>query len=193
MATTIEQASDETLCRAVAGGDEAALRLLVARHRNRIYGLFVRSTGNRSDADDLFQEVWIRVVRAAGEFDSAQRFSPWLYRIAVNLLRDGARRRAARPWDVTFDGALPEQGDGGPAPDDLAVAGQEAAALHRAIATLPAGQREVLVLRYLEGMAEREVAEAAGIPPGTVKSRLHHALRNLRARLQPAVEEEAIG
>ena len=68
-----------------------------------------------------------------------------------------------------------------------------AGALHRAIATLPAGQREVLVLRYLEGLGEREVAEAAGIPPGTVKSRLHHALRNLRARLLPACDEEAMG
>ncbi len=193
MAERIEQASDETLCRAVARGDEAALRLLVERHRDRVYGLLVRSTGSRADADDLFQEVWIRVVRAADDFEPAQRYSPWLSRIALNLLRDGARRRSARPWDVTGDGVLPEQGDGRPAPDDLAVRGQEAAALHRAIAPLPAGQREVLVLRYLEGLGEREVAEAAGIPPGTVKSRLHHALRNLRARLLPAGDEEAMG
>jgi len=193
MAQAIEQTSDEALCRALARGDERALRALVERHRHRIYGLLVRSTGSTADADDLFQEVWIRVVRAAGEFDATQRFSPWLYRIAVNLLRDAARRRAARPWDVTTDGALPEAGDGAPAPDSLAAAGQEAEALHRAIATLPAGQREVLVLRYLEGLGEREVAEAAGIPPGTVKSRLHHALRNLRARLSPRQEEGALG
>lgn len=194
MATRVtDQTSDEALCRAVARGDQRALRVLVERHRHRIYGLLVRSTGSSADADDLFQEVWMRVVRAAGEFDDTQRFSPWLYRIAINLLRDAARRRAARPWDVTFDGALPDADDGAPAPDSLAVAGQEAAALHRAIAQLPAGQREVLVLRYLEGLGEREVADAAGIPPGTVKSRLHHALRNLRARLLPTHDEEALG
>ncbi|WP_373046456.1 RNA polymerase sigma factor [Vulgatibacter sp.] len=183
MARWSEQTSDETLCRAVARGDEAALACLVERHRRRVYALLLRSTGSSADADDLFQELWIRVVRAAGSFDPTQRFSPWLYRIAVNLVRDAARRRIARPWDVTGDGELPESGEAGPAPDLLAAAGQEAQALHEAIAALPAGQREVLVLRYLEGLGEREVAEAAGIPPGTVKSRLHHAIKNLRARL----------
>jgi len=186
------RASDEALCRALARGEEGALRVLVERHRNRVYGLLLRSTGNHADADDLFQEVWIRVVRAAADFDPAQRFVPWLHRIALNLVRDAARRRAARPWSVTGDGALPEPGDEAPAPDAQVVAGQEAAALHRAIAALPEGQREVLVLRYIEGLGEREVAEAAGIPPGTVKSRLHHAMRNLRAFFAGR-GEEAVG
>ena len=191
MAETNDRASDETLCRAVARGDERALRLLVERHRDRVYGLLLRSTANHADADDLFQEVWIRVVRAAGTFDPAQRFVPWLHRIAINLVRDAARRRTARPWAVTDDGTLPVATDGAPAPDVQAVAGQEAAVLHRAIAALPEGQREVLVLRYIEGLGEREVAEAAGIPPGTVKSRLHHAMRNLRAFFATAAEEVA--
>lgn len=183
METAPHQLSDETLCRAVARGDERALAQLVSRWRDRLYAVLLRSTGSSGDAEDLFQELWIRVVRAAPDFDPGQRFSTWVYRIAINLTRDAARRRSARLWDLTGDGALPEGEDPTPLPDALASGGQEARALHRAIGELPAGQREVLVLRYLEGLDEREVAEAAGIPQGTVKSRLHHAVRALRRKL----------
>lgn len=192
MTERAETPSDEQLCRAVARGDERALRVLVERHRDRVYGLLLRSTGSAADADDLFQEVWIRVVRAAGDFDPAQRFRPWLWRIAINLVRDAARRRKALVWSTTEDGNLPERGDPAPAPDAQVAAGQEARALHRAIASLPQGQRDVLLLRWIEGLGEREVAEAVGIPPGTVKSRLHHAMRNLRALLTAAPGREEV-
>lgn len=185
-------ATDEVLCQAVARNDERALRLLLERWRQRMYALLVRSTGSTADAEDLFQELWIRVVRAAPDFDPSLRFSTWLYRIAINLTRDAARRRGAAAFaEVTRDGELPDGRDENPLPDAAAVGAQEADALRRAIATLPAGQREVLVLRYLEGLGEVEVAEAAGIPPGTVKSRLHHAVRNLRDRLAGLRAEEA--
>lgn len=176
--------SDEALCGAIARGRSDALRTLMERYRDRMYALLLRSTRNRADADDLFQELWIRVVRASGEFDTTQRFSTWIYRIAVNLTRDAARRRQASHFaEPTLDGEVPDGADERPLPDALASGSQEAAALHRAIATLPAGQREVLVLRYIEGLAEADVAAAAGIPAGTVKSRLHHAVKSLRAKL----------
>ena len=193
MAAIAGEPTDEVLCQQLARGEESALRTLVARHRHRIWGLLLRSTGNEADAEDLFQEVWIRVVRAAGDFDPRQRFAPWLYRIAVNLLRDAARRRKAMPIAPTGDGTLPEQADRRRGADEEVAAGQEARALHQAIASLPAGQRDVLLLRWIEGLGEREVAEAVGIPPGTVKSRLHHAMRNLRALLVRPGGEEAAG
>jgi RNA polymerase sigma-70 factor (ECF subfamily) len=178
-------ATDESLCAAVARGDERALERLIERWKGRMYALLLRSAGGRAaEADDLFQELWIRVVRAAPEFDPRLRFGTWLYRIAVNLTRDAARRRSASGYaEVTRDGALPEGADQAPGPDDHVVAAQEAVELRRAIDALPAGQREVLVLRYLEGLPEAEVAAAAGIPAGTVKSRLHHAVRALRRAL----------
>jgi len=188
--------SDEELCGAVARADGAALRALMERYRDRMYALLLRSTRSRADADDLFQELWIRVVRASGEFDTTQRFSTWIYRIAVNLTRDAARRRRAAHFaEPTLDGEVPDDADERPLPDALASGSQEAAALHRAIATLPAGQREVLVLRYIEGLAEADVAAAAGIPAGTVKSRRHHAVKSLRAKLAslaPESPEEAV-
>jgi RNA polymerase sigma-70 factor, ECF subfamily len=189
-----KSASDEALCSAVAGGDEASLRALLERYRDRMYALLLRSTRSRADADDLFQELWMKVVRAAPEFDTSQRFSTWIYRIAVNLTRDAARRRGASHFaEVTRDGEIPDGADEKPLPDDLAVGAEEARALHAAIATLPAGQREVLVLRYIEGLGESEVAAAAGIPAGTVKSRLHHAVKSLRLKLaELAVAAEEI-
>lgn len=185
-----ERRTDEALCAAVARGDERALRVLLERYRDRTYAILARSVPSRADADDLFQELWLRVVRSADDFDPTLRFSSWVYRIAVNLVRDHARRRAAAPVAATGDGALPERADEAPAPDAIAAGHQEARALERAIARLPEGQREVLVLRYLEGLGETEVAKAAGIPPGTVKSRLHHAVRGLRRELSGLREEE---
>ncbi len=182
--------TDEVLCVAVSRGDEGALRVLLDRYRDRTYGILARSLPNRADADDLFQELWIRVVRAADDFDPTLRFSSWVYRIAVNLVRDHLRRRAAARVVDSEDGSPPERADEAPAPDAVAAGNQEARALARAIARLPEGQREVLVLRYFEGLGEGEVAEAAGIPPGTVKSRLHHAVRGLRRELATLREEE---
>lgn len=193
MAEMAGEPTDEVLCQRLAQGEESALRVLVCRHRNRIWGLLLRSTANEADAEDLFQEVWIRVVRAAGDFDPGQRFAPWLYRIVVNLLRDAARRRKAMPVAPTADGVLPERGSRERPADELVAASQEARALHRAIASLPEGQRDVLLLRWIEGLGEREVAEAVGIPPGTVKSRLHHAMKNLRSLLVRPAGEEAAG
>lgn len=184
-----DRRTDEALCVAVARGDERALRVLVDRYRDRTYAILARSVPSRADADDLFQELWLRVVRSADDFDPRLRFSSWVYRIAVNLVRDHARRRAASPVAATADGALPERADEAPAPDVAAVGAEESRALAEAIARLPDGQREVLVLRYFEGLGEAEVAKAAGIPAGTVKSRLHHAVRGLRGALAALREE----
>lgn len=186
-----ESRSDEALCVAVGRGDEAALRALVQRHRDRAFAILLRSTAREADAEDLFQELWLRVVRAAASFDPSQRFAPWLFRIAVNLARDAARRRAALHHALpTRDGILPDGADEAPLPDEQLVEAGRARALRAAIAALPAGQREVVVLRWLEGLGEAETAEAAGIPPGTVKSRLHHAAKALRERLAPLRAEE---
>jgi RNA polymerase sigma-70 factor (ECF subfamily) len=185
-------ATDEALCAAVARGDERAVATLMERWKGRMFAVLLRSTGGRApEAEDLFQELWMRVVRAAPDFDPRLRFGTWLYRIAVNLTRDAARRRAASGFaEVTRDGALPEGADEAPRPDDRLAGAEAAGELRRAIAALPEGQREVLVLRYLEELPEAEVAAAAGIPAGTVKSRLHHAVRALRRALAPLQEEE---
>jgi RNA polymerase sigma-70 factor (ECF subfamily) len=165
--------SDEELMRAVAGGDEVALTALIDRHSARVHAFLLRYSGNRADADDLLQETWVRVARAAQSFDAARRFRSWLYGIATHLARDQFRRRSAKERALRALATQPraQQRDA-----------LDRAELHERIAELPDSMRAVLQLRYFESMGEAEMAEALGIPRGTVKSRLHAALRELRIR-----------
>lgn len=161
--------SDEALVRQVARGEQQALAELLRRWQRPLAHFLHRRTGGR-DVDDLYQEVWLRVVRAAERFDGERRFSTWLFHIALNLCRDWQRRRPAEP----------ACGDG---PVDVAPAARADAGIDvaRLLARLPAAQREVVALRYLHDLSEEEVATMLDIPRGTVKSRLHHAIARLNA------------
>jgi len=161
-------ATDEDLIRALAGGDERALEELYRRYERPLYRFLHRHTGGR-DVEDLHQETWIRVVRFAGRFDPDRRFSTWLFQIAVNLSRDLHRRttpeRAVSPPPASADGST-----------RATEARIDAEALLRA---LPEPQREAVILRYYHDFSEEEAARILGCPRGTVKSRLHHAIRRL--------------
>ena len=160
--------SDEVLVQAVARGDEPALRELCGRWERPLYQFLFRHTGGR-DVDDLYQETWLRVVRAANRFDPTRRFSTWLFQIAVNLCRDFHRRPPPEPVDVAPDAA---------GVDHIAAA-EAGIDARRLLAALPEAQRSVVLLRYYHDLPEDEVAEITGVPRGTVKSRLHHALARL--------------
>ena len=154
-------------------GDELALRELLRRYERPLSHFIYRHTGGR-DVEDLYQDTWLRVVQHAARFDPGRRFSTWLFQIAVNLCRDWHRRPPPDPAH------LPDS----IAKDDLPAAEARIDAA-RLLATLPEPQREVLLLRYYQGLTEDEVAHILDCPKGTVKSRLHNAL----ARLAAAVKE----
>lgn len=156
---------------AVARGDERALGALVDRHAVRIHAHLVRVCGSRDDADDLLQETWVRVARGARTHRAGSPVRPWLYGIASNLANDLWRRRAVRARAAA--GALAEPT--APAPGAL-----EGLALRQRLERLPERLREVVWLRYYAGLDEAEMAQALGIPRGTVKSRLHGAIRALK-------------
>jgi len=167
--------SDEALMARVAAGEAAALAELYQRWSTPLHRFLVRSTSGRDgrdarDAEDLQQETWLRVVRAADRFDPRRRFSTWLFQIALNLVRDRQRRPPPAPVDPETLG-LPAP-DARPATD----AGLDAA---RLLSALPEAQREAVVLRYCHDLSEDEVATILGCPRGTVKSRLHHAMKRL--------------
>src|SRR5262245_62152024 len=168
--------SDETLVARVARGDARALELLCRRWERPLYAFLTRQTGGR-DADDLYQDTWLRVVRAAPRFDPARRFSTWLFQIALNRSRDWLRRPPPEPLDRVRDSA---------APPDSADARIDA---ERLLAALPDRQRAAVILRYWPDCDEDAVARILHIPRGTVKSRLHHAMRRLVTLARAATQD----
>ena len=159
---------------AVATGDAGALRELTSRWQRPLYAFLHRAAAGR-ETDDLYQETWLRVVRAARSFDARLRFSTWLFQIALNLSRDLHRRALPEPTppEALEQAAVAERTA---APGDARDAALD---VQRLLAALPEAQREVVVLRVLEDVPEDEVARILGCPRGTVKSRLHHGLARL--------------
>ena len=160
----------------VQRGELQAFELLFDRFRGRLFGFLVRRCGDGSVAEDLLQETWLRVVRSRDRFDPRRRFSTWLFQIANNLCRDRGRRleverRGKRKLTEALLADTPASRTS-PVDARLDMSGQ--------LARLSDRLREVVVLRYFHDLSEREIATIVGIPPGTVKSRLHQAIRVMR-------------
>ena len=153
-----------------ATGDASALEALCGRYERPLHQFLWRHLGGR-DVDDLYQETWLRVVRAAARFDRRRRFSTWLFQIALNLCRDWGRRPPPEPIDpASIREPVAEHADRDAALD-----------VARLLSALPEEQRAAVVLRYCHDLPEDEVAMILDVPRGTVKSRLHAAVRRLVA------------
>jgi len=168
-------------------GDEAAWEELVRQHTRQVYGLCYRFTGSGAEAQDLTQEVFLRVFRTLKTFRSAEgSFGTWLARVARNLLIDHYRRtRQERVTDSIEEQlvVLEEKGATASERPDHAVAGREASQiLQAALRKLSPDLREAVILRDLQEMEYREIADVLGIPEGTVKSRINRGRAEL-ARL----------
>jgi RNA polymerase sigma-70 factor (ECF subfamily) len=165
--------SDVELVAAINGGDAAAFEVLYRRHRDWVVGLAVRLTGDGDAALDVLQETFLYVLRKFPGFRLTANFKTFLYP-AVRNLSIAARRKASRyqATDTELD-----QLDQAAAPPASGTAGDD---LQFVLAALPEEQREVLLLRFVDGLSLAEVAGAMDIPLGTVKSRLHNALQTLR-------------
>ena len=168
-------------------GDPDAVSGLIGRYQHRLYRFLVRLVGDPAEAEDLFQQTWVRLMEKIGSYDARRNFEAWLFTLARNLAIDHLRRRRG----ISLD----DPDDSGQAPlDRLAAAGpdvlgqlidfERGALLAAAIEELPAIHREVLTLRFEEEMKLEQIAEVAGVPLSTVKSRLHRALESLRARIE---------
>ena len=168
-------------------GDPDAITRLIGHYQHRLYRFLVRMVQDPATAEDLFQLTWIRLMEKIGSYDTRRNFEAWLFAIARNLAIDYLRRR--RPI------SLDEPDESGQAMVDRLTEGrrdalerlldfERAALLAATIAEMPAIHREVLALRFEEEMKLEQIAEVAGIPLSTVKSRLHRALESLRARIE---------
>lgn len=188
------QASDETLVAAyVERGDETALRLLVERHQDRVYGYLLGMVRDRTVADDLFQETFLRVLSAlrserAGYSDQG-KFLGWALRIARNAALDHLRQRkrwqdvegtadedAASWWDQISDDS--------PTADVVMQDSDQNETLRACIDRLPPEQREVVLLRHEAELTFREIAELTGVSINTALGRMRYALINLRKAMQ---------
>jgi len=178
---------DSTLVERCLSGDDAAWEQLVRLHTRRVYGLCYRFTGRDSEAQDLTQDVFMRVFRALGGFRSTEgSFTTWLTRLTRNLLIDHYRRTRNERVTDSIEEQLPrvEQGfTASVARPDTALAGREASELLQgALAKLSPDLRETIILRDLQELEYREIAQVLAIPEGTVKSRLNRGRAEL-ARL----------
>jgi RNA polymerase sigma-70 factor (ECF subfamily) len=178
---------DSTLVERCLSGNDTAWEELVRQHTRRVYGLCYRFTGKDSEAQDLTQEVFLRVFRVLGSFRSDEgSFATWLTRLTRNLLIDHYRRTRNDRATDSIEEQLPriEEGFSSAAGrPDRALAGREASELlQAALAKLPPDLRETIILRDLQELEYREIAVVLGIPEGTVKSRLNRGRAEL-ARL----------
>ncbi|MGH2765702.1 MAG: RNA polymerase sigma factor [Actinomycetota bacterium] len=169
--------AEQELMRRLISGDEDAVRALYARFGRPVFGMGLRMLGSPGAAEELAQDVFVAAWRKAGRYDAARgRLSTWLMAIAHNLAVDRLRREAGR---------IPTAVDGLEELAEVAALDQEEAVLaredlRRVLADLSLGERRLLHLSYFRGWTAREIAEADGIPLGTVKTRLRAALIKLR-------------
>ena len=182
-------AGEAALIERCTAGDETACSDLVATHQRMVYGLAFNLLGDRDEALDLSQEVFLRVFRTLSNFRGQSALRTWIYRIVINQARNRQRwwRRRHRSDLVSLDDHLRRCGDVESKrdllPDRLLASKETAARIWEALERLPFDQRTALILREVDGLKYEEIAYSLDIAVGTVKSRLTRARQALRAEL----------
>lgn len=182
--------SDEALMLAYRSGSAHAFETLYGRHRGGLFRFLLRQCGSATVAEELFQDVWLSVVRARETYVAQARFATYLYRIAHNRLIDHFRRSAHRP-SVAGERTEDEQGpvdeiaaDPREQPDAQFLARSRIQRFHAVLAALPVEQREAFVMREEGGLTVEEIAAATGVNVETAKSRIRYAVAKLRRGLE---------
>jgi len=190
-----------SLIRRACAGEPEAFDAIIDAYGKRLHGYLYRLCGSRDDADDLLQEVFLRVVRTIGSYSHDGRFEGWLFRIATNLARDRIRRVKRSPKTLSLD--APAGGDADrqaeswetedenvPGPDAAMQSGEEADLIQQALGQLPDAEREVIMLRHFSQLSFAEIAESMETPLGTALARAHRGLAKMREWMQPRLVEE---
>jgi RNA polymerase sigma-70 factor, ECF subfamily len=193
MKPDLQALEDDALLRRFTQGDADAFGVLLTRYERPIYNFILRFTRDPAAAQDLLQEVFLRVVHRSGDFQGNSKVSTWIYTIARNLCIDATRRNAHRRHPSLdapsgrADGApLVERTAGHePGPERLAETGHMRARIAEAVEALPDEQREVFLMRSVQHLAFAEIAHITQVSENTVKSRMRYAL----LRLQQALAE----
>ena len=176
-----EQIRDELLVLKCRRGDHAAWHELIELWRPRLFYFVRRLVPTEADAWYVLQQTWIGAYEGIDRLQDTRQLAPWLYRIARNKSIDYRRRLSSHE-------PLDEDADDSPTPEDEQLAFDNVESVHLALDRLSLAHREALTLYFLEDLSVDAIAQVLGVPPGTVKSRLHHAKQELRIILEPEVK-----
>ena len=175
---TENQMEEHVLIKRLKEGDPVAIDEIVEKYKRQLFAFILRMVNNNAEAEDLFQETWLRVIRNVYNFRGDSKFSTWLFQIAVNLCRDAKSKRSCCihvPIEDYEEVLSCEQ-------DFDVMRTYKAGQVRKIVASLPEKMREVIVLRYFHDLSYAEIAEIAGCPLGTVKSRFYHASEIIREK-----------
>ena len=173
------EAPDEELMAAYRHGDAGAFETLYRRHRGALYRFVLRAIKHRASAEELFQEVWIRVIEARSRYAPQARFTTWLYTIAHNLLVDHWRKKGLSVVSLDTEDLAVESAN----PARQAEGRESLARFLQALEALPAAQREAFLLHEEAGLTVAEIAAATGSNEEAAKSRLRYAVTKLKAAI----------
>ncbi len=190
----LEERSDEALMALYGGGEVRAFEVLLKRHERPLYNFILRSCRRPEVAEELLQEVFLRVIKSAADYEQKAKFTTWVYTIARNICIDRARKKS-RGVELSLDEKVGQEDEGSATYVDLLVdEGAHAShmsyerelflkRLQAALAELPQEQREVFLLKEVSGLKFREIAQVVDAPVPTVKSRMRYALEALRGHM----------
>jgi RNA polymerase sigma-70 factor (ECF subfamily) len=186
-----KQTPSEELLARVAAGDETAFQILVNRHQTPVLNLIYRFLGDRQKSEDLAQETFLQVWRAAKTYQGRSKFTTWLYRIGVNLCLNEIKAARRRSWLQFFrnlpDSKGPEDkslSDAAPNPEDLLLAHERSRQISDALQSLPENQRIALILKRYEDLSYEEISTVLGCSIPAVESLLVRAKRSLQKKLE---------
>jgi RNA polymerase sigma-70 factor (ECF subfamily) len=183
----VMESETSAIARGLRRRDPDLLDRLIEQYQHRLLRYLIHLSGNRELAEDLFQETWIRVLERGHQYDGKHEFSTWLYAVARNLTLDYLRKKSP----VSLDGLMEDEdhapfepADARPAAWEVVQQHQQAEQINAALVSIPVEYREIVVLRFQEGMALEEIATVTGAKLGTVKSRLYRGLNLLMGKLE---------
>jgi RNA polymerase sigma-70 factor (ECF subfamily) len=177
---------DADLVRLCQEGDVAAFEQLFHKHQEKVYGIAYRMMNNQDDAMDLSQEIFLKAYQKIGKFKFTSAFSTWLYRLAVNSCIDELRKRKRSVDPVPLEVAVQQSDES--TPENDAILRDDERQIWKAINSLKEKERAIIILRDIEGLSYKEIAEVFKCSLGRVKSRIHEARQKLKAILEEQPE-----
>jgi RNA polymerase sigma-70 factor (ECF subfamily) len=189
----LDELDDETLVHRFTEGEVKAFEILMERYKRPVFNFIYRSVRDATMAEELHQEAFLRVIQRSGEFKGESKFSTWLYTIVRNLCIDHSRKMSFRRHRSLDAPSSSGEDDGRTMLDRTegrdhgserrAIANQLQGEIAKAVEDLPEEQREVFLMRQVQNLAFKDIAEIVGVPENTVKSRMRYALERLQEAL----------